>query len=70
MNRKYLALLAPVLLTAPQVEAHHSFAATYHEDQTQKVEGDLVEFLFRNSKIARLPNHCLAAQYKPHVEEE
>jgi len=28
--------------------AHHSFAATYHEDQTVKIEGKLVQFLFRN----------------------
>jgi hypothetical protein len=28
--------------------AHHSFAATYFEDKTQTVEGDLVQFVFRN----------------------
>ncbi len=28
--------------------AHHSFAATYLEDQTVTVEGELVQFLFRN----------------------
>ena len=28
--------------------AHHSFAATYLEDQTVSVEGELVQFLFRN----------------------
>jgi hypothetical protein len=28
--------------------AHHSFAATYDEEHTQKVEGDLVQFMFRN----------------------
>lgn len=28
--------------------AHHSFAATYLEDQTVTIEGDLVQFLFRN----------------------
>jgi hypothetical protein len=28
--------------------AHHSFAATYFEDKTESVEGDLVQFLFRN----------------------
>ena len=28
--------------------AHHSFAATYHEDQTVKIEGKLVQFLYRN----------------------
>ena len=30
------------------VSAHHSFAATYFEDQTTKIEGDLVQFQFRN----------------------
>ncbi len=30
------------------VHAHHSFAATYFEDKTESVEGDLVQFLFRN----------------------
>ena len=28
--------------------AHHSFAATYLEDQNVTIEGDLVQFLFRN----------------------
>ena len=28
--------------------AHHSFAATYFEDQRVTVEGDLVQFLYRN----------------------
>jgi hypothetical protein len=28
--------------------AHHSFAATYFEDKTDKIEGELVQFLFRN----------------------
>lgn len=31
-----------------RVSAHHSFAATYIEDQTTKIEGDLVQFQFRN----------------------
>jgi hydrogenase maturation factor len=43
-------VMAALVATVPAVPAyaHHSFAATYHEDQTEKVEGDLVEFLFRN----------------------
>jgi hypothetical protein len=28
--------------------AHHSFAATYHEDRSITIEGELVQFLFRN----------------------
>ena len=31
-----------------RVQAHHSFAATYLEDQTVTIEGELVQFLFRN----------------------
>jgi hypothetical protein len=30
------------------VRAHHSFAATYEESKTVKIEGKLVQFLFRN----------------------
>jgi hypothetical protein len=36
--------LAP---TAPLV-AHHSFAATYVEEKQQTIEGELVQFVFRN----------------------
>jgi uncharacterized protein DUF6152 len=43
------AILAGVGLAAVvPLSAHHSFAATYYEDQTLKVEGDLVQFVFRN----------------------
>jgi hypothetical protein len=42
-----LAVLGVALVTKP-VQAHHSFAATYFEDKTESVEGDLVQFLFRN----------------------
>ena len=31
-----------------RLSAHHSFAATYFEDKTQTIEGELVQFLFRN----------------------
>ena len=31
-----------------QVYAHHSFAATYIEDQAVTIEGELVQLLFRN----------------------
>ncbi len=33
---------------AARTYAHHSFAATYLEDRTQKIEGKLVQFLYRN----------------------
>lgn len=36
------------LVAIARVSAHHSFAATYFEDQTTKIEGDLVQFQFRN----------------------
>jgi hypothetical protein len=35
-------------ISGSQLSAHHSFAATYFEDKQEKVEGDLVQFLFRN----------------------
>ena len=35
-------------LTAAPAFAHHSFAATYFEDKKMTVEGNLVQFLFRN----------------------
>ena len=47
MKRMMLALVVISGLAIP-ASAHHSFAATYHEDQIQTVEGDLVQFLFRN----------------------
>ena len=49
MKRLILILVGLVALSATaSVYAHHSFAATYYEDKTQTVEGDLVQFLFRN----------------------
>ena len=44
-----VAILAGVGLAGSiPLLAHHSFAATYFEDKTQTVEGDLVQFVFRN----------------------
>ena len=43
-----IAAAAMIGTTASRVYAHHSFAATYLEDQTVTIEGDLVQFLFRN----------------------
>ena len=49
MTRKVLFLLmAAAFVLAAAAYAHHSFAATYFEDQTATVEGKLVQFLFRN----------------------
>jgi hypothetical protein len=51
--KRYLVVLtvaaAAVIASAgTRAYAHHSFAATYHEDQTITIEGELVQFLFRN----------------------
>jgi hypothetical protein len=44
-----LIMVAAVLAAAtPRASAHHSFAATYLEDQSVTIEGELVQFLFRN----------------------
>ena len=44
-----LALLATVLfLAGTPSSAHHSFAATYFEDQSVTIEGDILQFMFRN----------------------
>jgi len=41
-------LIAGVMVVGVPAFAHHSFAATYFEDKTVKIEGDLVQFLYRN----------------------
>jgi len=50
MKRTFLALAltAGAIVSGGRALAHHSFAATYFEDKTQKVEGNLVQFLYRN----------------------
>ena len=49
MNRKVFGLLmAVVLLAGERSYAHHSFAATYFEDKSMTIEGELVQFLYRN----------------------
>ena len=51
MKRAFFAaavLAALGLVAIAPASAHHSFAATYFEDQTTKIEGDLVQFQFRN----------------------
>ena len=42
-----LAMVA-LLAGASSSPAHHSFAATYFEDQNVTIEGDLLQFVFRN----------------------
>ena len=49
MKRKLLVVLTIAVMGAGMTaRAHHSFAATYHEDKTVKIEGKLVQFMFRN----------------------
>lgn len=43
-----LILTAGAMLSGGRAYAHHSFAATYLEDKIQKVDGKVVQFLFRN----------------------
>jgi hypothetical protein len=43
-----IGAFAGVIAVATPAFAHHSFAATYFEDKADRVEGDLVQFLFRN----------------------
>ena len=49
MGRYLVGLaVAAALVVAAQAGAHHSFAATYLEDQRVQIEGELVQFQFRN----------------------
>lgn len=49
MTRFLVALLALVALAAgAEILAHHSFAATYIENKSVTIEGELVQFLLRN----------------------
>jgi hypothetical protein len=43
-----LFIVAVVVALGVPVVAHHSFAATYLEEKETKIEGDLVQFVFRN----------------------
>lgn len=51
MSRTWLILLLASGMTvaiAPLARAHHSYAAFYLQDRIQSLEGNLVEFEFRN----------------------
>ena len=43
-----LVATAAAVASVDRASAHHSFAATYLEDQSVTIEGELVQFLFRN----------------------
>ncbi len=46
---KYKWILAAVsALSISAAYAHHSFTATYNENETIEIEGQLVQFMFRN----------------------
>jgi hypothetical protein len=51
MSRQWVAailLCGTALAVTIPLAAHHSFAATYFEDRQQTIEGDLMQFVFRN----------------------
>ena len=49
MKRVFMTLIVlAAIAPAARTYAHHSFAATYLEDKTVKIEGKLVQFLYRN----------------------
>ena len=45
---RILTALGAALCMAVVANAHHSFPAYYFEDQTVTIEGELVQFMFRN----------------------
>ena len=47
-KRMLLALVAGIFLFSAAAYAHHSFAAVYNTKETVKLEGKLVQFVFRN----------------------
>lgn len=47
-RRLFVLLTAAACAPAFRLYAHHSFAATYFEDKTQQIEGELVQFMYRN----------------------
>ena len=49
MKRRFIALLlVGACVVGGRVYAHHSFAATYVENQQTSIEGELVQFVYRN----------------------
>ena len=43
-RRVFLVIAAAALAAAGAANAHHSFAATYREDESVTIEGELVAF--------------------------
>jgi hypothetical protein len=48
MRRLFLSVIAVALLAGTAAYAHHSYAATYEVGKEVKLEGKLVQFVFRN----------------------
>ena len=48
MKRTVILLAGAFFVMATAAYAHHSFAGTYHEEDTLTIEGRLVQFLYRN----------------------
>ena len=48
MKKLLVLLFAAATILGVRAYAHHSFAATYFEDKKVTIEGDLVQFLYRN----------------------
>jgi hypothetical protein len=47
-RQRAMWLAAAAMLTAASAYAHHSFTATYDENAMIRIEGELVQFMFRN----------------------
>jgi hypothetical protein len=47
-SKVLLLLMASAFLWGGRTYAHHSFAATYFNDKTVTIEGNMVQLLFRN----------------------
>ena len=43
-----MAVVTAAIMSGSALYAHHSFAATYLENQQTKIEGKVAEFIFRN----------------------
>ena len=48
MQRMFVVIIAVVLLAGTAAYAHHSYGATYDVTKEVKLEGKLVQFVFRN----------------------